>query len=84
MFFRMLISHVHKKRHYQLHRDTLFQECFLSRSINSQVGFYRGKKPLGFASWLYTPINPSRSFIKHYVNLNQDPMSFYSFVFNKR
>ena len=51
-----------QKRHrYQLHWDTLFQECFWSRSINSRVGFYRG------AEWLYTPIKPFRSCIKHYL-----------------
>ena len=27
-----------------------------------------GLRPLGFASWLYTPIKHSRSFIKHYIN----------------
>ena len=41
------------------HWDTLFQECFWSRSTNSLVGF---------ASWLYAPIKPSHSFIKHYLS----------------
>ena len=56
-FIRNVFSYANfqrsQKRHcYKLHWDTLFQECFRSRSINSRVGFYRGIRPLGFASWL--------------------------------
>ena len=69
MFFSYANFPRSPKRHcYELHLDTLFQECFWSRSINSQVVFYRGIKQLSFASssWLYTPIKPSRSFIERY------------------
>ena len=68
MFFSYANFQRSQKRHcYQLHWDTLFQESFWSRSINSRVGFYRSIKPLGFVSWLYTPIKPSRPFTKHYI-----------------
>ena len=71
MFFSYANFQRSQKRHcYQLHWDTLFQECFWSRSINSRVGFYRGIKPRGKADWLYiyTTIKPSHEFIKHYFN----------------
>ena len=71
MFFSYANFQRTQKRHcYQLHWDTLFQECFWSRSINLWVGFYRGIKPRGKAEWLYiyTTIKPSHEFIKHYFN----------------
>ena len=68
MFFSYVNFQLSQKSHcYQLHWDTLFQECFWSRSINSRVGIYRGIKPQGEAEWLCTPRKPSRSFIKHYL-----------------
>ena len=50
MFFLYANFQRSQKRHcYQLHWETLFEECFWSRSLNSQVGFYEGIKARGEA-----------------------------------
>ena len=50
MFFLYANFQRSQKRHcYQLHWETLFQECFWSRSINSRVWFYEGIKARGEA-----------------------------------
>ena len=63
----MLISSAHNLNLCSDSQETLFLWNVLWNVFDLAGRVLSGLKPLGFASWLYTPIKHSRSFIKHYL-----------------